>query len=540
MDKSQDQELVDNTSIGIIIFVPIALVFSLMRITTEGVLGVMYLHVALYLLGIFNYLYLRKKSFYLSSWFLILFFLLIHIGAIFENESVRHTSAIYLVSILLSSMFLSFRSFVAYFVLGLILQYICLYFAGLKLDHLGIFGNNFVSVIVVYAIYKMRRRLKDTIEVKDVFFSNMTHELRTPLNGMIGGVSLLKETPLSEKQRELLEIVDFSNQTLLSIVNDILDLSKLEKSKIELLLENHDLNTLLKSVISFHSVSADSKLISLNLDTTIEDSKSFKIDSIRLTQILNNLLSNAIKFTEKGEVKLCVKSLNKFSSGEEISFEVKDTGIGIKKERLEAIFNPFTQEDLSTTKRYGGTGLGLSISKELVKIMGGELSVESEMGKGTEFYFSLKLNYSTDTNEVKENDRVSSEEISIGFFENNISVLIAEDNSINRKMLKLMLEKYGIKADFAHDGEEVLEALEYKKYNLIFMDIMMPKVDGIEATKKIREKENEGVYIIGCSAKWKDVDDPEAIGFGMNSSIGKPISRDHLEEVLAKFLKEIG
>lgn len=314
-------------------------------------------------------------------------------------------------------------------------------------------------------------------KAKSEFLANMSHEIRTPLNGVIGFTDLVMKTVLTDTQQQYIAIVNQSANSLLSIINDILDFSKIEAGKIELDIGKSDIYEFSSQASDILSFQAQQKGLEMLLNVSPDLPRFMWADMVRLKQILLNLLGNAVKFTEKGEIELKIKPIAYPSSDRTtIRFEVRDTGIGIRKHKQEKIFEAFLQEDISTTKRYGGTGLGLSISNKLLALMGSHLQLESAPGKGSTFFFDLTL-------KTEDGEPISWEKIDLVQH-----VLIVDDNENNRIILRKMLQLRNITFDEAANGIEALQFLMTKQqYDVILMDYHMPVMDGIETIRKIRE-----------------------------------------------------
>ncbi|MEJ5146466.1 PAS domain S-box protein [Sphingobacterium sp. MYb388] len=312
---------------------------------------------------------------------------------------------------------------------------------------------------------------------KSEFLANMSHEIRTPLNGIIGFTDLMTRTSLDDTQHEYLSIVDQSATLLLSIINDILDFSKIEAGKLELDIDKCDLYELLTQVTTFLNIQAPGKNVEFHLNISKDVPQYIWVDSLRVKQVLMNLLSNAKKFTEKGKIELCVDFLSKEDDLTSLRFSVRDTGIGIKAEKQEKIFDAFSQEDASTTKRYGGTGLGLTISNKLLKMMGSGLKLESTYLVGSRFYFDLSVRY---------DDGIVREWLNLKTIR---AVLIVADDPAKRTLLAQMLNLQKIKVFEAANGFEVLQLLmKGNQYDVIIIDNDLPIMSGVETIKKIKEK----------------------------------------------------
>jgi len=371
---------------------------------------------------------------------------------------------------------------------------------------------------------------------KEEFLANMSHEIRTPINGIIGLTYILKNSQLDTEQAEIVELLDISSNSLLGVVNDILDISKIEAGKFRIVRAETNIVKLAQSIIGL----LKSKTVEKNIDLILEIAPGFPhliiADALRLNQILMNLLSNAIKFTEKGYVKLSLKVLEWKDHEAKIAFSVADTGIGIPSDKINKIFGSFEQADDLTVKRYGGTGLGLSIVKKLAELKGGKLSVTSTEGKGSEFVFTNWYQVVFEQ-EIKKDHNQSAADLT-GF--ENLFVLVAEDNPVNQMIIKKILSNWNIKVDIVPDGIKAIKNLEQNHYDLILMDIHMPLMNGYEATRKIRTEMTDGkqnIPIISLSAAVLEEEQKLAMEAGVNDILGKPFDPAVLHYKIKTLLK---
>lgn len=379
-----------------------------------------------------------------------------------------------------------------------------------------------------------RESALENARTKAAFLANMSHEIRTPLSGIVGTANLLLDTELTVEQRKYLLMLQKSVGLLMETVNDILDFSKIEAGKLALETIDFDLQELLKETVNLYKFSASKKNLKLSLTIENDVLEDFRGDANRLRQVLNNLLSNAIKFTETGEIRLKVSKLQEAESPTILLFEVFDTGIGIKEEQKARLFQPFTQADISTTRRFGGTGLGLAICKEIVEMMKGEIGVESEIGKGSRFWFTVRLIQNSKF-EIQNQDDENGESQKAKTKDQKLKILIVEDDEVNREVTRKLLEHIGYEAETSENGAEAARISVEKDFDLILMDCQMPEMDGFTATESIRRSEkSERPKIIALTANSAETEREKCLQAGMDDYLCKPVTKKDLIEVLNK------
>ncbi len=395
-------------------------------------------------------------------------------------------------------------------------------------DEIGDLAQSFETMSI--ELKESFKKILHANDAKSSFVAVVSHELRTPINGILGTTHLLSETSLNEEQSLYVNTIKKSSDVLLSLINNILDISKIESGKMTTELISFDLSSLLKDINDCFGFLAQQKNLNLVIETNFKEVLYFKGDLHKIKQVMFNLISNALKFTSKGEVKVKALLIEETASVCKLNLCVQDQGIGIAAENLGKLFNDFVQTDSSMARKFGGTGLGLSLSKKFARLMGGDLFVKSEYGKGSEFWLELYLEkahedaISKNTLSASSSEKLAATEADIDV---KIKVLVAEDNDINQMIIQKYLKKWGYEFAIAHNGKEAVELINQDPLiGLILMDCQMPEMDGLEATRVIRQSHEQRIKfvpIIALTANAMDEDKKNCLDAGMNSFVSKPI-----------------
>jgi signal transduction histidine kinase/CheY-like chemotaxis protein len=390
-------------------------------------------------------------------------------------------------------------------------------------------ANNQALKLANTQIREALRSAESANQSKSVFLANMSHEIRTPMNGILGATELILDQSSEEEKKQYLDIIHSSSHSLLNIINDILDLSKIESGSFELEQINFDLHQLCHDIYQIFSNAAKAKGIQILYFYDADLPQFWMGDPNRIRQVLNNLFSNALKFTHQGRIDLRVQGVRLANHQYDLKIHVKDSGIGIAEKKIEQIFSAFQQADSSTSRKYGGTGLGLTISQHLANAMQGIIEVESELGTGSTFSLHVPLKPGVIEMNTKRTGLIRNYQA---------NVLLAEDNEVNAKIASKILSKLGIETTTVHNGELALHEIMDSTFDLVLMDINMPVMDGITATEKIRELSfpKNQVPILALTANAMMEDKERCMKAGMNGFISKPIKLERLIQELDTIL----
>ncbi len=413
-----------------------------------------------------------------------------------------------------------------------------------SVEHLAVSASSVFQLSILIYIYEYQRshaldalvearqRAEEASQAKSQFLANMSHEIRTPMNGVQGLSKLLLKHDINDEARRYAELIDRSSESLLNLINDVLDLSKIEANKLHANPKPTPLRPLVEESLEMFSMRAEEKNLKLKLNYPQGLPERVHTDPLRLRQILINLLGNALKFTEQGSVTLTLSTRGNYPDDPHLLFTVSDSGIGIAEDKLETIFEQFGQADASSTTRFGGSGLGLSIARELAQLLGGDLHVESTLSVGSSFELSLPLP------PVEESSTAASTAEPQALCPcSEPRVLLAEDNDINRLVASRFLDEMGCQVECASDGQEAVRRAREGEFDLILMDLRMPSMDGLEATRTIRSEESEGQHIpiIALTANAFASDREACLEAGMDDFLVKPLQPEQLRLMLGRY-----
>lgn len=424
--------------------------------------------------------------------------------------------------------------------------------SGYRARQLGIFLAIIATLVSILTFWYISKRIRQQQQlfnqlnesekkvreagiIKENFMANMSHEIRTPMNAILGFTNLLQKEPLNQKSREFVNSIQTSSENLLTIINEVLDFSKIEAGMMRIESNPFSLRGLLHSVETMFASRVQSKNLQLTVavDESIPD--VLEGDAVRLTQIMVNLVNNSVKFTNAGGISINVTPGSGTGDQLEISFSIKDTGIGIPPGKINTIFERFQQGDEETTRKYGGTGLGLAIVKQLVELQNGKITVSSEQYTGSEFVFTIPYTISKEVAEKAGHTFTEPHQTQLN--EKNIRILVAEDNAMNQNLMRHLLAGWHLDFDIVNNGEEVIDMLHKHKYNLVLMDIQMPQMDGYTATMKIRNELKSNIPIVAMTAHAMAGEREKCLSYGMNEYIPKPIRENELFKIINDILK---
>ena len=391
---------------------------------------------------------------------------------------------------------------------------------------------------------ELKDQAESANEAKSIFVSNMSHEIRTPMNAIVGLTEVMLRKEWEEEDEKYLLNIQSSGKALLKLINDLLDFSKIEAGKFEISEDVFDLAQMMRDIQMIGMTRIGEKDVSLVMDIEEEIPRLLYGDGLRIRQVILNIMNNAVKYTEKGTVTLTVRQQKREAEKIQLYVSVKDTGQGIRKEDQKRLFDAFTQVDIKKNQGKEGTGLGLAISRQLVEMMGGELFVESEYGAGSNFYFTFWISAQSSETvgnfaQLKEQTQEEAQEEVFNFTAPKAAILLVDDNEINQEVAKALLEPFEMHIDLASDGQQALEQIQKKHYDLVFMDHYMPVMDGIEAVKRIRSLPDayyQKLPVVALTADAVQGVQEEFLAAGMNDFASKPIEMQDVSRVLRRWL----
>lgn len=392
------------------------------------------------------------------------------------------------------------------------------------------YGAFFENEELLVSLRSAKLRAEEASVAKSSFLATMSHEIRTPMNGVIGMLQLLRDSPLTTEQREQVNVASGSAHSLLRLLNDILDLSRIESGRLEFEAITFSIVEVTEESVALMAARAEEKNLTMQLHVPTDLPATVSGDPGRLKQVLFNLIGNALKFTETGGVEVRLELVSRQPETAVFRFKIRDTGIGIDAETQRKLFNKFTQADSSTTRRYGGSGLGLAISQELVRRMGGEISVTSEPNRGSEFAFEIVLPL---VDALVETGVIASQPLA----QLRGRALVVDDDPVNLRVIDMMLRRLGLETVLVKNGYDAVERAMNENWDVVFMDLRMPGIDGLEATRRIRRQLNgRPLRIVALTANAMDQDRAECLAAGMDDFITKPVQRDELHRRLNRWL----
>jgi signal transduction histidine kinase/DNA-binding response OmpR family regulator len=389
---------------------------------------------------------------------------------------------------------------------------------------------------LIEALDESQQQEKKLAAIKDQFLANMSHEIRTPMNAVLGFTHLLKAQPLNDKSKEYVGVIESAGQSLLEIINDILDISKIESGMMRIEATAFSLRSVLHGVNTMFKPRAEEKQLQLSVTIADDVPDILYGDVMRLTQVLVNLTSNAVKFTHEGEVRIHVTKVWAEENAVRILFTVSDTGIGIDASKLHSIFDRFNQAEASTTRKFGGTGLGLTIVKQLIELQNGFISVESKAGEGATFKVELPYTLGESLSEECNPYFTESDQLPL---HPDVRLLVAEDNKMNQNLLRHLLGNWQLQHKIVNNGKEVLQALDKQHYDLVLMDIQMPEMDGYSAVQAIRNELHSTIPVIAMTAHAMAGERDKCLQMGMNEYISKPIMEEELYKMIQVYIGKL-